>query len=71
MDRWLRHAVADTVRPVTIAEYGQIVRNHAKPALGRPRPQTLTSKLATGDTSARGPFVPTNLSKWRAKRFNP
>jgi hypothetical protein len=33
LDRWLRDAVADTVRPVTFAKYEQIVRNHAKPAL--------------------------------------
>jgi hypothetical protein len=34
-DRWLRDAVADTVRPVTYAKYEQIVRNHIKPSLGR------------------------------------
>jgi hypothetical protein len=40
LDRWIRDAAADTVRPVTFAKYGQIVRNHPKLALGRPRPQT-------------------------------
>jgi integrase len=34
-ERWLRDAVADTVRPVTFAKYEQIVRNHIKPSLGR------------------------------------
>lgn len=35
LDRWLRDAVADTVRPVTFDKYEQMVRNHVKPSLGR------------------------------------
>jgi integrase len=48
LDRWLEDAVADTVRPVTFAKYEQIVRNHAKPALGRLRLQTLTPAHVRG-----------------------
>jgi len=44
----LQDAVADTVRPVTFAKYEQIVRNHAKPALGRLRLQTLTPAHVRG-----------------------
>jgi len=44
----LQDAVADTVRPVTFAKYEQIVRNHAKPALGRLRLQTLTPAHVCG-----------------------
>jgi integrase len=36
------------VRPVTLAKYEQIVRNHAKPALGRLRLQTLTPAHVRG-----------------------
>ena len=48
LDRWLRDAVADTVRSVTFAKYEQIVRNHAKPALGRLRLHTLTPAHVRG-----------------------
>jgi integrase len=48
LDRWLQDAVADTVRPVTFAKYEQIVRNHAKPALGRLRLQTLNPAHVRG-----------------------
>jgi integrase len=48
VDRWLRDAVADTVRPVTFAKYEQIVRNHIKPSLGRLKLQTLTPAHVRG-----------------------
>jgi integrase len=50
LDRWLRDAVADTVRPVTFAKYEQIVRNHAKPSLGRLKLQALTPAHVAGST---------------------
>jgi len=47
-DRWLKDAVADTVRPVTLAKYQQHVRNHIKPALGRLKLATLTPAHVRG-----------------------
>jgi hypothetical protein len=52
VDRWLRDAVADTVRPVTFAKYEQVVRNHIKPSLGRLRRSTRpTCADSTGRSS--------------------
>jgi integrase len=74
LDRWLRDAVADTVRPVTFAKYEQIVRNHAKPALGRLRLQTLTPAQCAVSTGRNwtpdSHLAPRNTSTSRSTRHS-
>jgi len=48
MDRWLRDAVADTVRPNTFARYEQVSRKHIKPAVGRTKLKNLTPAHVRG-----------------------
>jgi integrase len=52
-DRWLRDAVADTVRPVTFAKYEQIVRNHVKPSLGRLKLTVRSPRSTCGASAGR------------------
>lgn len=43
LERWLLDCVRDTVKASTYSSYGQLVRTHAVPALGRLRLKTLTA----------------------------
>jgi integrase len=42
VDRWLRHSVKDSVKPITYESYSSLARNHIVPALGRNRLKDLT-----------------------------
>jgi integrase len=42
VERWLRHSVRGSVKPITHESYSSLVRNHIVPALGRIRLKDLT-----------------------------
>ena len=42
VDRWLRHSVKDSVKPITHESYSSLARNHIVPALGRNSLKDLT-----------------------------
>jgi integrase len=42
VERWLRHSVRDSVKPITHESYSSLARNHIVPALGRIRLKDLT-----------------------------